>query len=52
MQSTRGVDLDDVKLIHPFTMIAAGPTGSGKTYLIRDLLMNHKYSMKNIEKIL
>ena len=50
MQSTREIDMNLVKLIHPFTMIAAGPTGSGKTYLIRDLLMYHKYAIKNISK--
>ena len=36
------------KLSHPFTMIAAGPTGSGKTYLVRDLLSYHLSTMKGI----
>ena len=31
-------DLKHLQLNHPFTALAAGPTGSGKTYLVRDML--------------
>ena len=41
MESTREVNLDKIKLRHPFTMMVAGPTGSGKTHLVRDLLKYH-----------
>ena len=50
MESTREVNLDKIKLRHPFTMMVAGPTGSGKTHLVRDLLEQHKSSIANINK--
>lgn len=35
------------KLLHPFTMVIAGPTGCGKTYFVRDLI-EHKSEMFSI----
>lgn len=32
------------KLRHPFTALVAGPTGGGKTVLVRRLLKNHRYT--------
>lgn len=32
----------DLRLRHPFLMMVAGPTGSGKTVLVRKLLSQHK----------
>src|SRR6267154_4896864 len=34
-----------LKLRHPFTSIVSGPTGSGKTILIRRILSNWKYAL-------
>lgn len=36
---------------HPFTCIVAGPTGSGKTYLIRNMLLHHKHVFANLPKL-
>jgi len=33
---------------HPFTCMVAGPTGSGKTYLVRDILQYHKHVINNL----
>lgn len=35
---------------HPFTAMIAGPTGCGKTYLLRDILRNFKLLIYNMEK--
>jgi len=43
------VDLIYIQFKHPFTAIVAGPTGSGKTILLRRLLANHKWSVANID---
>ncbi len=32
------VDLKHLQLKHPFTCLIAGPTGSGNTHLIRNIL--------------
>lgn len=37
---------------HPFTCMTAGPTSSGKTYLIRDILKYHKLLININENIL
>ena len=50
MGSLKECETDSTKLSHPFTMIAAGPTGSGKTYLIRDILRYHLYTIKGINE--
>jgi len=36
------IDANDLKFKHPFTLICAGPTGSGKTILIAKILEHHK----------
>lgn len=44
--------VEEMKLQHPFTCLIAGPTSSGKTYLVRKLL-RHRYNLiePRIEKI-
>lgn len=37
-------DLSHCRFKHPFTAIIAGPTGSGKTVLTRDLIRDFKYT--------
>ena len=39
------IELNYLKLRHPFTCICSGPTGSGKTILIRRILNNWKNSI-------
>ena len=34
------MDLCEVYIRHPFTMVLAGPTGSGKTYWLKNLVNN------------
>ena len=47
------VDTEQLKLKHPFTLICAGPTGSGKTILIAKILENYKLMTKPVpEKII
>ena len=47
------VDTEQLKLKHPFTLICAGPTGSGKTILIAKILENYKLMFKPVpEKII
>ena len=47
------VDTQQLKLKHPFTLICAGPTGSGKTILIAKILENYKLMTKPVpEKII
>ena len=47
------VDTEQLKLKHPFTLICAGPTGSGKTILIAKILENYKLMFKSVpEKII
>lgn len=38
------MDKECLKLHHPFNLIIAGPTSSGKTSLIRDLLTHHSHT--------
>src|SRR5882672_4842945 len=38
----------DFKFKHPFTAMVAGPTGSGKTILIRRILKNYKILLANL----
>jgi len=42
--------LEHLQFKHPFTALAAGPTGSGKTVLIRRILSNHKWTIANINE--
>ena len=39
----------DLKFEHPFTMLVAGPTGSGKTELIRQIIENNRHTIYNLE---
>ena len=36
----------DIRFIHPFTSLVAGPTGSGKTTLVKKLLQDQKFLVK------
>src|SRR5277367_1477020 len=40
-----------VKFKHPFTCLLSGPTGSGKTILIRKILKNFKLLFHNINDV-
>jgi len=44
------MDEKHLKFKHPFTAMVAGPTGSGKTYLVRDILLNHSNVMYGMPK--
>lgn len=44
------MDEKHLKFKHPFTAMVAGPTGSGKTYLVRDILLNHSTVMHAMPK--
>src|SRR5689334_19871306 len=44
------MELKHILLKHPFTGVVSGPTGSGKTYLVRSLLLNHKHVFANMNK--
>ena len=37
-------------LQHPFTCVISGPTGSGKTVLLRSILANWKHVVNNLDK--
>lgn len=44
------MSVDILKFMHPFTMIVAGSTSSGKTHFVRNLLENNRYLIKiNVE---
>lgn len=47
------ISSSDLLLKHPFTAIISGPTGSGKTFLTRNILCDHEslMNMKNIRVI-
>ena len=47
---SNSVDLKHLKLKHPFTCLIAGPTGSGKTHLIRKILKSYNHSIYNLDK--
>src|SRR2546426_6353330 len=38
-----------LKFEHPFTMLVAGPTGSGKTVLIRQIIEHNRHTINNLE---
>src|SRR6185437_8468057 len=42
------IDVKHLQFKHPFTAMVAGPTGSGKTVLVRRLLQHHT-SLFNIQ---
>ena len=42
--------MDYLTFKHPFTCIVAGPSGSGKSYLVREILKNYRL-LTDIEKI-
>jgi len=44
------MDEKHLQFKHPFTAMVAGPTGSGKTFLVRDILLNHKNVMYGMPK--
>ena len=44
-------DLKHLQLKHPFTAMAAGPTGSGKTFLVRDMLRYSKDVFFGLENL-
>lgn len=46
----KSVDLKHLQLKHPFTCLIAGPTGSGKTHLIRNILKSYKNIFFNLNK--
>lgn len=35
--------------VHPFTCMVAGPTSSGKTVLVKSLILNHKFTFSNLK---
>ena len=46
------MDLINFELIHPFTMCVVGPTRSGKTFFVADLIRNRKTLIdKPLEKV-
>ena len=44
------VDIKHVQQNHSYTCVVAGPTSSGKTYLVRDMLKSHKQTMGKTKK--
>ena len=44
------MDEKHLQFKHPFTAMVAGPTGSGKTYLVRDILQHHDTVMFGMSK--
>jgi hypothetical protein len=45
------LDVIHMKFKHPFTALVAGPTGSGKTVLVRRFLKNHSTLFHNIQNV-
>ena len=41
--------LDDVSFIHPFSCIVSGPSGSGKSVHVRNILFDSQFLIKNLE---
>ena len=41
--------LDDIAFSHPFSCIVSGPSGSGKSYHVRNILKDALYLIKNLE---
>lgn len=42
--------LDDIAFIHPFTCIVSGPSGSGKSFHVRNILQDAAYLIKNLDR--
>ena len=43
------ISLNDIRLQHPFTCVISGPTGSGKTVLLRGILQNWRETFSNLD---
>ena len=41
--------LEDIAFVHPFTCIVSGPSGSGKSFHVRNILEDALYLIKNLE---
>ena len=42
--------LEDIAFVHPFSCIVSGPSGSGKSFHVRNILADAQYLIKNLEQ--
>src|SRR6266705_794479 len=45
------VDSKYLTFKHPFTCMIAGPTSSGKTFLVRNILKHHRFTLRFKDEI-